>query len=189
VQSIALQTLRNADNTVQARRHFEGRLIALSRVHNILTLENWEGASLLNVIADSIAPYRDQERERFETEGPDVSVPAKYALALAMALHELCTNAVKYGALSKEKGRVRIEWNLSTRNGLPQLTIRWTEVGGPPVRPPSRRGFGSRLIELGLKQDLGGNVQIDFASTGVSCMIEAPLPSISRPSVPSSQRR
>ena len=183
VQSIAVQTLRNAENTVQARHHFEGRLIALSRVHNILTLENWEGASLRSVIADSIAPYRDEERERFETEGPNVSVPAKYALALAMALHELCTNAVKYGALSNEKGRVRIEWNLSARNGSPQLTIRWTEVGGPPVRPPSRRGFGSRLIELGLKQDLGGNVQIDFASTGVSCMIEAPLPSISRPSV------
>jgi signal transduction histidine kinase/DNA-binding response OmpR family regulator len=176
VQSIAMQTLRNAENTVQARRHFEGRLMALSRVHNILTLENWEGASLRSVIADSIAPYRDQERERFETEGPEVSVPAKYALALAMALHELCTNAVKYGALSTENGHVRIVWNLSARNGSRQLTIRWTEVGGPPVRPPSRRGFGSRLIELGLKQDLGGQVQIDFASTGVSCTIEAPLP-------------
>jgi two-component sensor histidine kinase len=177
VQSIAVQTLRNAENTVQARRHFEGRLMALSRVHNILTRENWEGASLRNMIADSIAPYRDQERKRFETEGPEVSVPAKYALALAMALHELCTNAVKYGALSTENGHVRIVWNTSARNGSRQLTIRWTEVGGPPVRPPSRRGFGSRLIELGLKQDLGGNVQIDFASTGVSCTIEAPLPS------------
>jgi signal transduction histidine kinase/DNA-binding response OmpR family regulator len=177
VQSIAVQTLRNAENTVQARRHFEGRLIALSRVHNILTRENWEGASLRSVIADSIAPYRGHERERFETEGPEVSVPAKYALALAMALHELCTNAAKYGALSTENGHVRIVWNLSARNGSRQLTIRWTEVGGPPVRPPSRRGFGSRLIELGLKQDLGGNVQIDFASTGVTCTIEAPLPS------------
>jgi signal transduction histidine kinase/DNA-binding response OmpR family regulator len=176
VQSIAVQTLRNAENTVQARRHFEGRLMALSRVHNILTRENWEGASLRNMIADSIAPYRDQERERFETEGPEVSIPAKYALALAMALHELCTNAVKYGALSTENGHVRIAWNVSARNGSRQLTIRWREVGGPPVRPPSRRGFGSRLIELGLKQDLGGHVQIDFASTGVSCTIEAPLP-------------
>jgi two-component sensor histidine kinase/CheY-like chemotaxis protein len=189
VQSIAVQTLRNAKNTVQARRHFEGRLIALSRVHNILTLENWEGASLLNVIADSIAPYRDQEWERFEIEGPDVSVPAKYALALAMALHELCTNAVKYGALSNEKGHVRIEWNVSAGNGSRQLTIRWTEVGGPPVRPPSRRGFGSRLIELGLKRDLGGNVEIDFASTGVNCTIEAPLPSRAGVNIPPSAPR
>jgi signal transduction histidine kinase/DNA-binding response OmpR family regulator len=179
IQSIAMQTLRNAENTDQARRHFEGRLMALSSVHNILTREQWEGASLPSVIADSIAPFRCEEPERFETEGPDVSIPAKYALALAMALHELCTNAVKYGALSNEKGHIRIEWTLSTRNVSRQLTLRWTEMGGPPVKPPSRRGFGSRLIELGLKQGLAGDVRIDFASTGLSCTIEAPLPTSS----------
>jgi anti-sigma regulatory factor (Ser/Thr protein kinase) len=118
-------------------------------------------------------PYCGQERDRIETEGPDFAVPAKYALTMAMAPHELCTNAAKYGALSSESGRVRILWSLSAANGSQRMTIRWTETGGPPVRPPSRRGFGWRLVERGVRQDLGGEVQIDSAPGGVTCTIEA----------------
>ncbi len=175
VQSIAMQTLRNAKDLEQARRQFEGRLMALSMAHDILTHERWEGASLGKLIEESVAPYGGQGMDRFDIEGPSVWVPSNYALALAMALHELCTNAVKYGALSNESGRVSIVWAAAGTIPARELRMRWTEMGGPPVTPPKRRGFGSRLVEHGLKQDLGGDVRIDFAPTGVICTIEAPL--------------
>jgi two-component sensor histidine kinase len=99
----------------------------------------------------------------------------KDALALTMAFHELCTNAAKYGALSTDKGRVRVAWTIADQEGQPELRLRWSEEDGPAVTPPSRRGFGSRLIERGLSHELGGEVHIDFRASGVICTIEAPL--------------
>lgn len=176
VQSVARQSFRDGGDAEQARHHFEGRLMALAKAHDILTTENWEGARLGQVIEQVVAPYRADSGGRFETAGPNVWLAPKHALAMAMALHELCTNAVKYGALSNDVGRVSIVWELHGREAGRDLRMRWAETGGPPVAPPTRRGFGSRLIERGLKQDLGGAVQIDFAATGVVCTIEAPLP-------------
>lgn len=170
VQSIAMQSFRNARDTEQAQRQFEDRLFALSKVHDILTQESWERAPLAKIVAEVVAPYRRAD-SRFAIEGPNVWLPPHYALALALALHELCTNAVKYGALSNDRGRIGIAWTVAARG----LLMRWTETGGPLVMPPRRRGFGSRLIERGLKQDLGGEVRMDFAATGVVCTIEAPL--------------
>ena len=181
VQSLALQTLRNSGDTAHAGEQINARLIALSKAHDILTREHWEGASLRRIIEEAVTPYGDHARDRFEIEGPDVWLSPKYALALAMALHELCTNAVKYGALSNAAGRVGIAWSVAGIDDPRTLRMRWSEMGGPPVSTPSRRGFGSRLIESGLKQDLNGDVRIEFAASGVVCHIEAVLEQDGRP--------
>ena len=175
VQSIAMQTLRSSDDAAQAQRQFEGRLMALAKAHDILTQESWSGAPLAKIVAEAVAPYRGQASDRFDITGPNVWVPPKHALALAMALHELCTNAVKYGALSNDSGRIVIAWALEDPDAARRLRVRWVEVGGPPVMPPKRRGFGSRLVERGLRQDLGGEVRMDFAATGLIFTVEAPL--------------
>jgi two-component sensor histidine kinase len=149
--------------------------MALSKAHDILTQESWEGAPLRQIINEAAAPHGALARDRFDIEGPEVWLTPKRALALALALHELCTNAMKYGALSNDEGRVRIEWTVASTDGARELRMHWTEMDGPRVTPPRKRGFGSRLIEHGLGQDLGGEVRIDFASTGVTCSISAPL--------------
>jgi two-component sensor histidine kinase len=113
--------------------------------------------------------------ERFTTSGPPVRLSPKTALSLSMALHELSTNAVKYGALSNGAGRVRIDWSVDPGEGGERLRLTWREEGGPPVAPPSRRGFGSRLIERGLAAELGGQVSMRFDPSGVVCAVDAPL--------------
>jgi PAS domain S-box-containing protein len=175
VQSMASLTLRNSANVHEAQSRFEARLIALAEAHDALTRENWEGASLTHIVEQGIAPYRGPERERFSIAGSDIIVPPKYALALAMALHELCTNAVKYGALSNAEGRVEITWTIAEKTEGRELHLRWQERNGPPVTAPARRGFGSRLIEQGLARDLAGEVDIDYAVTGLVCVIKAAL--------------
>lgn len=176
VQSMVVQTLRNAPDTAQAREQIESRLMALSKAHEILTREHWDGAHLGAIVKEAVAPYC-APLERFDIRGSDVWVSPRYALSLAMALHELCTNAVKYGALSSDAGRVRIEWEVADADNTQALRMRWIERDGPPVEPPASRGFGSRLIERGLRQDLHGDVKLDFARDGVVCTITAPLPS------------
>jgi PAS domain S-box-containing protein len=177
VQSIAAQTLRNAPTMEAAREGFEGRLMALSRVHDVLTRENWESANLREIVAEAIAPFRSIGEQRFRVSGPRVHLMPRMALALAMALQELVTNAVKYGALSNQTGEIRLTWTVDPDSSPARLHLVWQEVGGPPVLAPSRRGFGSRLIERSLAQDLGGEVRIDFAPDGVVCIVDAPLPS------------
>ncbi|GEP09159.1 sensor histidine kinase [Methylobacterium gnaphalii] len=176
VQSIAMQTLRNADNTAQANEALEQRLLALSRAHDVLTRENWDGADLHDVVTQAIAPFRDRDGHRFRVEGPDVRLNPRMSLAIAMALQELATNAVKYGALSNPVGFVTITWSSERKHGLDaHLSFLWQEQDGPPVVAPQRRGFGSRLIERSLARDLDGTVEIAFEQTGVVCRIEAPL--------------
>jgi PAS domain S-box-containing protein len=175
VQSIASQSLRNAPTPMSARSAIEQRLIALSRAHDVLTRENWEGASLREVVDQAIEPYQGQGKGRFDVFGFDVRLPPQMALAIAMALQELCTNAVKYGALSNETGRVGITWILESSPNGPRLEMCWEEMGGPPVSPPQRRGFGTRLIERSLAQELNGTVWIEFAPGGVVCSLSAPL--------------
>ncbi len=173
VQSIATQTLRNARSPAQAREDLEDRLIALSRAHDVLTRENWEGASTREIIQGAVEPYLHRGEGRFLIKGPDVRLLPRTALAIAMALQELVTNAVKYGALSNETGQVRITWLIDRSIQPPRLQLRWQEIGGPTVAPPTRRGFGSRLVERSLAQDLGGDVRIEFAPTGVVCTLDA----------------
>ena len=175
VQSIATQTLRNALTTEEAREALETRLLALSRAHDVLTRENWEGASLSDIVAQAIAPYDPQGGGRFQVGGPDVRLLPRTALALAMAFQELATNAVKYGALSNPSGRVEIAWKTQSGDPTPRLDLCWSERDGPPVAAPERRGFGSRLIERSLARDLDGKVEIIFMSSGVTCTVNAPL--------------
>ena len=168
VQSMAMQSFRPGVDPELARQQFEGRLMALSRAHDILTRGNWGGAPLAGVVSEALAPWR--EHDQLHADGPPVWLPPRHALAFAMVLHELGTNAVKYGALSCPEGKVAIDWTVNE-----VLRLRWTESGGPPVRPPAQRGFGSRLIERGLRHEIGGRVALEFAPGGVVCVIEAPL--------------
>jgi PAS domain S-box-containing protein len=171
VQAIAFQTLRGEVPLAEARARFEARLMALSAAHNLLTEENWVGASLERVVTDATEHLAGG---RFDVAGEPLRLAPRAALALAMALHELGTNAAKYGALSVEDGRVSIAWSVDGD----RLRLEWRESGGPPVEAPARRGFGSRLIERGLEADLDGRAALHFEAAGLRCEIEASLAAV-----------
>ncbi|MDP8919385.1 MAG: PAS domain-containing protein, partial [Pseudomonadota bacterium] len=175
VQSIASQTLRNANTKEEARSALEARLLALSRAHDVLTRENWESAGLKEIVLEALAPYRHERENRLHIRGANVRLSPRMALAFAMALQELATNAVKYGALSNADGEVHIAWSVRHAGSQRRLHLSWTESGGPAVEPPKRRGFGTRLIERSLAQDLDGDAQIQFVPTGVVCTVDASL--------------
>ncbi|WP_134496063.1 PAS domain S-box protein [Microvirga pakistanensis] len=167
VQSIARQTLNNARSPVQAVEDLENRLLALSRAHDVLTRENWEGARFSDIVAQAIAPYLSRGKGRFHVKGPETRLTPQQALALAMALQELAVNAAKYGSLSNDGGLVSIEWHHEAAADGLHLHLTWKESGGPPVEPPTRRGFGTRLIERSLARELEGQMKIDFRPEGV----------------------
>lgn len=173
IQAIAAQTFHAARSLPQAQEAFSARIVALAEAHDLLTRENWEGADLLDLLGRLEALHGGPGR--FTTEGGSVRLSPRMALSLSMALHELATNAVKYGALSTREGHVRIAWTVVPGGAHPRLVLTWTEIGGPPVSPPTRRGFGSRLIERGLAAELSGEAHIDFQPDGVVCRIEAGL--------------
>jgi PAS domain S-box-containing protein len=175
VQSIAMQTLRGSETPLETREALESRLFALSRTHNVLTRENWEGALLHEIIGDVIEPYSGGREGRIQCHGGRIHLAPRMALALSMAMHELTTNAAKYGALSNGSGEVHLTWMVDHTLMPPLLLMRWEEKGGPAVKPPSRKGFGSRLIERSLAHDLNGEVRIEYAPTGLVCSVEAPL--------------
>lgn len=169
VQGLAQQTFRGGSATPAARAAFEGRLAALSAAHNLLTRANWQAAGLADVVAAATAPFGPG---RFDVGGPALRLPPKTAVSLALALHELATNAMKYGALSTPPGQVTIGWTADAG----RLRFRWTERGGPPVTSPAAHGFGTRMIERGLAAELAGAVSICFDRAGVDVQIDAPLP-------------
>jgi PAS domain S-box-containing protein len=173
VQSVAGQTLRNAGDLEDARDSLTRRLLALSRGHDILTRESWDGAELADIVASVVAAHG--EAERFDIDGPAVRLAPKAALALSMALHELMTNAAKYGSLSAPEGQVRLTWRRSRVEAGERLQLRWEEIDGPPVVKPTRQGFGTRLITGGLARELGGSVVLDHRPAGVVCEIDAEL--------------
>ncbi|HWT30451.1 MAG TPA: HWE histidine kinase domain-containing protein, partial [Propylenella sp.] len=168
VQSVASQTLRNAPHPERAKEAFEARLMALARAHDVLTRESWEGAALGEIVEQAIEPYRSHSPDAFIVDGPEVRLAPSLALAFAMALQELATNAVKYGSLSRPTGQVQISWSIEA-SASPLLRLSWRESGGPPVKAPKRRGFGSRLIERSLAEDQDGRVQLTFAPNGLVC--------------------
>jgi PAS domain S-box-containing protein len=171
VQAIARQTFKQAE--APEGRAFEGRLAALAAAHDLLTRESWDNAPLARLAADALRAD-DGRVARVALSGPEVLLPPKQAVALTLALHELFTNALKYGALSNASGRVALEW---ARTGQARLGIAWTESGGPPVAPPKRRGFGSVLIERALAHDCEATVRLEYPPGGLTCRIEIPLPS------------
>lgn len=174
VQSIAAQTFRAAKLDSSVREKFEARLVALANAHSILAEESWGGAEIHDVLAQTLEPHADPGRLRIQ--GPPARLSPKAALAISMAMHELATNAAKYGALSNATGRIDVTWTVDAPNPG-TLNLRWTETGGPVVSTPTRKGFGSRLIERNLAYDLDGVVKIDYRPQGVVCTIVSPLAS------------
>jgi two-component sensor histidine kinase len=164
VQAMAMQTLKDAD--LPARDAFLARLFALSGQHDLLTLDNWEGASFEGVVRRALRPWREDNRARFHVAGPAVHLDPKKALALGMAFHELASNAARYGAFSNATGTVHVSWTISPDQ---RLKLVWEERGGPPIAPPERRGFGLRLIEYGLAREISGQVHLDFRPEGLVC--------------------
>ena len=175
VQSIVAQTLRNEPDPVQARKSIEGRLIMLSRAHDVLTRETWGNPKLHEIVNEAISAFQTS-RDRINVDGTEVRLVPRQALALSMALHELATNATKHGALSVDQGTVSLHWELSKTTAGRKLHLRWREKNGPLVKKPTRRGFGSRLLEAGLARDLNGEVTVNYAADGLTCEIEFPLP-------------
>ncbi len=169
VQSIVNQTLRGADDIEVARMAVSTRIVALAKAHDLLTERSWTGADIADLISHAVAPF---VRRQFILDGPSQDISPSQALALSLAVHELATNAAKYGALSRPEGRVELRWKV----GDDRLDLSWRESGGPPVVPPARRGFGSRLIENALTYDLEGQTRLEFLPEGVRCWITAVLP-------------
>ncbi|CAN7588324.1 PAS domain-containing protein [Phenylobacterium sp. LjRoot225] len=174
VQSVARQSLAAPDLAGPAQ-DFEERLMALAWAYEILTREQWAGASLREVIQRTMAPHIDRASNRLALDGPDLWLTPNWALSLALAMHELATNAVKYGALSTDGGRVGVQWRILESSGTRRLELEWRESGGPSVIQPERRGFGSRLIERSLSRELHGEVRLDFEPAGLVCRVFAPL--------------
>ncbi len=176
VASLVSQTAKAAESPEAFADAIEGRIQALSRVHRLLTRSNWDRAELRELVEEELAPYRAENGENIVFGGKhDVVLTPQSTMALAMALHELATNAAKYGALSAEGGRVEVAWKIANKKKEPLLSIEWSETGGPRVEPPTRRGFGSELIERALPYQLEAKVQRDFLADGVRCRIEIPL--------------
>ena len=174
VQSIASQTLRTTDSPQAFHVAFEGRLMALSHTHNLLTEQNWEGASLREIFDFELEAFAARERIDFDYVR-DLQLSPKATVALGMAVHELATNALKYGALSVPGGRVLVVWALEPAPDAPVLRLTWTESGGPPVIPPTRHGFGVRLLEKGLAGELSAQVSLAYDSLGLVCTMRLPI--------------
>lgn len=167
VQAVASQTLRNSQSLREAQEALSMRLIALAKAHDILTQENWIGADLGELIERTISAQ--VEAERFTVEGGPVRVEPNLALSLSLGIHELTTNAIKYGALSNEAGTVSVRWTIERGKERDRLSVVWREEGGPPVTPPTRKGFGTRMIQRILDSDPSGKVHFEFAEAGLVC--------------------
>jgi PAS domain S-box-containing protein len=173
VQAIAQQTLKGAEAAPFAKA-FQGRLANLAVAHSLLTRANWASVPLGQLASDSLM-LRGERHARYRLRGPHVSLSPKQALAIAMALHELNTNAAKHGALSTDEGRVDVDWSVGGAGAPEELHLLWRETGGPQVREPTSRGFGLFMIERILAQDLDGRVSTMFEPEGLVCEIHAPM--------------
>ena len=174
VQSMAAQTLRTEHNPSAAYEKFEARLLGLSEVHDVLTRERWHGAALQEVAERALHPFVDAASGQVTFKGPAVRLQPGAALTMALVFHELATNAVKYGALSAPSGRVDLSWRFD--EATDRLDLIWAETGGPPVIHPTHRGFGSRLIEQGLRGELRGSAAMSYAPSGFICVMRAQTP-------------
>ncbi|HYG27049.1 MAG TPA: HWE histidine kinase domain-containing protein [Caulobacteraceae bacterium] len=171
VQSIAMQTARAHGDPRTFAEGFQARLLALSHTHDLLTRSHWEGAELGDILQHETEAHGVS---RVSANGPRVALAPAAALSLGMIFHELATNAAKYGALSASDGRVLVDWSVANQI-RPRLALVWREIGGPPVTPPDRKGFGSRLIERNVRHDLAGEIDLDYASDGLTVTFSIPL--------------
>lgn len=175
IQSIAAQTLRNSDDIDAFKTSFLGRLRAISKAHDLLVNGGANDANVADLVSSQVSPYAGAGRGQIKAAGPRIILGASVAHGLGLVLHELATNASKYGALSTEAGHVAIEWSSAERDGKPAIRMTWRESGGPPVTPPTRTGFGSMLIEKSLSHSIGGETTISYPREGVVVVIECPV--------------
>jgi two-component sensor histidine kinase len=171
LQSIAAQTFRSASKA--EREKFDGRLGALAEAHNLLSKEKWQGSELQDVAGRVLQPY--SLGKRISMSGPKVPLSPRQAVVMSMIVHEIATNATKYGALSNESGTVTLDWTVVEEDSLRRLRLTWTEMGGPHVTAPVQRGFGSRLIERSARDQLGGEATVDFLPRGVVYTVNCSL--------------
>lgn len=171
VQSIAQQTFRSPEES-EDRAKFDGRLQSLATAHGLLAKSQWAEAEIQDVISNALTPF-DTRGDRIHLEGPALKVPAAAALSLSLVMHELATNAAKYGALSNDVGRVRVSW-FNSGGEARRLRLLWSEQGGPAVSAPSRIGFGTKMIERGLASALNGTAEVRYQATGLQVIVDAP---------------
>jgi two-component sensor histidine kinase len=179
--AVATQTFCDASSKADLEK-YQGRLAAFGRAQDLLTAANWAAAPLQDVVSTALDPYRTSEA-RFAVSGPPLVVKSRQAFALSLAIHELATNAMKYGALTVASGKVSITWISEDNAGEPKLVFVWRELGGPPASEPTSVGFGSRLISRVLQDDFGGCVEILYTSTGLICRLTAPLENLGPPRI------
>ena len=171
IQSIAIQTARSHEDPRTFAESFQARLMSLSHTHDLLTRSHWEGADLRAVLEHETAAHG---QTRIILNGPPLALGPAAALSLGMIFHELASNAAKYGALSDPDGRVFVDWTVANQTGR-LLNLVWREAGGPWVTAPTRRGFGSRLVERNVRHDLAGEVKLSYASDGFTAELSVPL--------------
>lgn len=175
VQAIASTTGRSATTFEEFREDFAERLVSLGRTHSLLTREAWAGAALHDILRGELEPYTGTGSDRVVIEGPDVTIPRDMTVTVGMAIHELTTNAVKYGALSVPTGRVHVAIVIDGKEPEPRLSLTWTESGGPPVATPSRKGFGTLLLQRLFSSQLGGEVAVDYRPEGAVARLDVVL--------------
>jgi two-component sensor histidine kinase/CheY-like chemotaxis protein len=178
VSAIASQSFRTATSVQHGQKAMEGRLVALGRAHDLLMQVSWSNASLTHTLSGATEPFDSQGARRFHFNGPDIRITSGAVIALAMTLNELCTNTTKFGALSVTNGRVEVAW--TTDEDRQRLRLTWTERGGPPVQPPTRRSFGTRMMES-LGQQLNGRVELAYEPSGFRYALDVPLGSVIAP--------
>lgn len=175
VQALASQTVRHSSNAHEFLHAFSARLQALGAAHNLLSDREWKGIGIVELVALETKPFQNVASPRIDVEGEDLMLPPDQAMGLGLILHELGSNALKYGALSRPEGRVGIAWRSTPRDGAPFLRLSWRERGGPRVAPPTAQGFGTILIRRSLAKVLGSQVEHRFAPEGVEAEISMPL--------------
>ena len=177
VGAIGAQTLRGNISLEQARANLDGRLQVLARAHELLTNHQWHDMDMREVVKMALSPHHASHlgRAQIAVEGPSCLLTPRRGLALTLALHELATNAIKYGALSVAGGQVSVSWRILHKDGADRLEFAWREKDGPPVAAPSRRGFGTRIIERVLASDFAGQARLDYRPDGLCCTLDCPL--------------
>jgi two-component sensor histidine kinase len=175
VSAITSQSLRTATSIEHGQQAIESRLQALGRAHDLLLQVRWSSASLAHIVEGATEPFDNEGEGKFSIQGPDFKMSSGAVIALAMTLNELCTNATKFGALSVATGRIEIAWTID--QGDQRLHLTWTENGGPAVHPPTRRSFGTRMIET-LGKQLEGKVEMAYPPSGFVYALDVPLASL-----------
>jgi two-component sensor histidine kinase len=177
VQALVGSTARSTNTVDEFYHAFSDRIVSLAKTHSLLTEDYWQMASLREILENELGPYDDESRGRIRLSGPPLELSADLAVPTGMAIHELTTNAVKHGALSVPEGSVEVAWEILAA-AVPKFRLRWREHGGPPVRAPSRDGFGRRLVEQAVPYELKARVRLDFAADGLTYGLVAPLDAV-----------